>query len=304
VPIFNKRDFLPAVLTAIEEERSVTGGEIVLVDDGSTDGSAAIIRDFASGRPNVITYTQPNAGVAAATNRGFALASQPLIRFVDADDVIIPGSTRRLARVIEEQGVGLAYGATRHYRGNVAGLPVPDLEAAAATILTDPVRRCLTSQAFIPSVMVALRAEIAGAFPLPETHRTSQDFILSLRCARRTRFVVLDAPCCWVPEEAPGRLSASKARMFADTALLLAEEWESGRDGPWSATHARHAVRRMAGRARNYLARHVPGSTGVRVWLAWERLRASLPIGHPDAATLRRIAAAYGPALAEPGRFP
>ena len=62
--------------------------EIIAVDDGSTDGSAAILGSFA---PPVTLLTQPNRGVAAALNLAAAHATGDAIAFLDADDLWLPG---------------------------------------------------------------------------------------------------------------------------------------------------------------------------------------------------------------------
>lgn len=74
--------------------------------------------------------------------------------------------------------------------------------------------------------MIAVRAAIAPCFPLPEGYRTSQDFIMSARFARVTGFARVDATVCLLPEGVAGRLSGSLAHMYADSAYLLADEWE------------------------------------------------------------------------------
>ena len=51
VSSYNKRPWLPAVLASVARERGKTGGEIVLIDDGSADGSADLCAAFAAGTP-------------------------------------------------------------------------------------------------------------------------------------------------------------------------------------------------------------------------------------------------------------
>ncbi|MBU3993855.1 MAG: glycosyltransferase family 2 protein [Alphaproteobacteria bacterium] len=70
--------------------------DVVVVDDGSTDGSVDIIRSF-EGR--VVASFQANAGQRVANNVGFALAQGDVIVFLDADDVLEPGFAREVAAV-------------------------------------------------------------------------------------------------------------------------------------------------------------------------------------------------------------
>jgi glycosyltransferase involved in cell wall biosynthesis len=81
VPVFNGEAHLGKAIASIIEQahRPI---EILVVDDGSTDGSAAIARSF----PEVTYLHQPNAGVAAARNTGLRRARGELIAFLDQDD--------------------------------------------------------------------------------------------------------------------------------------------------------------------------------------------------------------------------
>jgi glycosyltransferase involved in cell wall biosynthesis len=304
IPVYNKAAFLPRVLAHVEAEWRETGGEIVVVDDGSTDASPAEIGRFADGRPHVRVIVQANGGVAAATNRGFAAASCPLLRLVDGDDLVVPGSTRRLLRALEDHDAGLAFGRFVSYSGAPDQLTPPDIAAAPSWRVADPVKGVFAKQSFIPSVTLAVREQVADCFPLPEGYRTSQDFIMSVRFARRTGFAEVDGLCCWMPAEAPGRLSGSKARMYADSARLLADEWEAASDGPWTAAIRRYAVQRQAMRAYLYAKRHLKPDAAQRVWLLSQRLFGHLPWYAPGPAALRRIADTYAEALAAPERFP
>jgi len=86
VPVFNARKYLEAALHSALAQ-SVRPAEIVVVDDGSTDGSA----ELAAGMdPSVRVVRQANAGPAAARNRGLAECRGDFVAFLDADDLWPP----------------------------------------------------------------------------------------------------------------------------------------------------------------------------------------------------------------------
>ncbi len=89
VPLYNVAPYLPACLDGLlaQTHRSL---EVVLVDDGSTDGSGAICDAYAARDGRVRVLHQHNAGVAAARNAGLDQARGAYISFVDSDDVVSP----------------------------------------------------------------------------------------------------------------------------------------------------------------------------------------------------------------------
>lgn len=88
VPVFNGERFLAEALRSVLEQEGPGVEELVVVDDGSTDGTLDVLADFGDA---VRVVSTPHAGVAAARNRGLAEARGDLIAFQDADDVWMPG---------------------------------------------------------------------------------------------------------------------------------------------------------------------------------------------------------------------
>lgn len=93
--------------------------EIIVVDDGSTDDTPAILADYARAHPaRLRVLTQPNAGQCAAANRGLAEARGAYIKFFDADDLLSPEAVSvQVAALNAAPRDHLAYGAwSRFYR--------------------------------------------------------------------------------------------------------------------------------------------------------------------------------------------
>ena len=89
IPIYNTKAYLKDCLDSVLAQ-TLPDLQIILVDDGSTDGSAAIAREYVRQDTRVEYYHQQHAGQSAARNLGLTYAKGEYIAFVDADDYIDP----------------------------------------------------------------------------------------------------------------------------------------------------------------------------------------------------------------------
>ncbi len=85
IPAYNAERYLGEAIESVLAQ-TYAPAETIVVDDGSSDGTAAVARSYAG----VELITQKNAGAAAARNRGFAACRGDLIAFHDADDLMTP----------------------------------------------------------------------------------------------------------------------------------------------------------------------------------------------------------------------
>ncbi len=97
---FNAARFLPDTLVSIQTQ-TIRNIRIIIVDDGSTDGTSGILAKAADDDPRIQVLTQPNGGIVAATNAGLALSSAPFIARHDADDLSDPDRLERQLRYLE-----------------------------------------------------------------------------------------------------------------------------------------------------------------------------------------------------------
>ncbi|UWR28056.1 glycosyltransferase [Sulfitobacter sp. S223] len=108
VPAFNVAKTLRATLDALcaQTFRDV---EIIVVNDGSTDTTASLLRDYAN-RPHIKVITQRNRGLAGARNTGIAAASGEFIGFCDADDLWLPEKlAEHVAHLQSAPQIGVSY---------------------------------------------------------------------------------------------------------------------------------------------------------------------------------------------------
>lgn len=104
VPIYNVESYLPkCVDSLLKQDLESSAYEIILVDDGSTDGSAAIADSYATKCCNVRTIHQPNRGLSAARNAGLRIAKGDYVQFVDSDDYLESHVLGNLLRKMETE---------------------------------------------------------------------------------------------------------------------------------------------------------------------------------------------------------
>lgn len=101
VPIYNAESFLADTLLCLRAQ-TMQSMEVILVDDGSTDGSALICKKFTAADDRFQYVYQRNAGVSAARNRGMSEADGKYVCFCDADDAPKPEMYERLFNTIEQ----------------------------------------------------------------------------------------------------------------------------------------------------------------------------------------------------------
>ena len=95
IPVCNVEKYLRACLESVVKQ-TLRDIEIICVDDGSTDGSGAILDEYAARDARVRVIRQANAGAGAARNAGLDVATGEYVFFADADDVALPQMLERL----------------------------------------------------------------------------------------------------------------------------------------------------------------------------------------------------------------
>ena len=108
IPTYNRLGYLPACVGSVLGQRGSLRVEVVVVDDGSTDGTA----DWVRGHESDIVYVhQQNAGQGAARNRGVELARGEFVVFLDSDDLLADGALDRLVATARQHEADLVAGS-------------------------------------------------------------------------------------------------------------------------------------------------------------------------------------------------
>lgn len=108
VPVYNVEKYVEKCLKSLLAQDCDCSYEIVVVDDGSRDGSPAIVDRIAEGSDIIRVFRQPNSGVSAARNSALAHARGKYVLFVDSDDYVEPNFISALYGAAEGSGAQIA----------------------------------------------------------------------------------------------------------------------------------------------------------------------------------------------------
>ncbi|MCG7195054.1 glycosyltransferase [Fructilactobacillus sanfranciscensis] len=138
VPTYNVEKYIRTCIESIlaQTYRNV---EVIIVNDGSTDQSLAVISDLICSHHNVKVINQKNQGLSVARNTGIDVATGKYIAFVDADDKIMPGFVSSLYQIADKTGADIVRGSFRDFNGNIPKAWVPDFNVPTncGTIVLD-----------------------------------------------------------------------------------------------------------------------------------------------------------------------
>lgn len=183
IPTFNRCDLLAHALSSVVSQ-TTRPHEIVVVDDGSTDATQEVLRDFAEQHPEIkmVLLRQQNLGPAAARNAGVKAASGELIAFLDDDDIWLPQKTeRQLSVFAADPGLVLLGTAS-------------DILALYRAFSLMPVgEKAMLFRNWFMTPTVMVRREVVlenGGFP--EDMRQCEDYALWLRIAANHKCAFLN----------------------------------------------------------------------------------------------------------------
>src|SRR5690349_6272594 len=189
VTAYNYARFLPEALeSALDQDYRHL--QIVVVDDGSTDDTPAVLERYAG---HITVVRQENAGVNAATSTGLGHATGQLITFLDGDDIWPAGRVRALVDALRvAPGAGIAYGDQEVVDG--AGATVSPSLRASGNVPSLSGRQFgrIAEGNFISGGSMMVRGELKRRFhPLP-AHVGYQDWWIALQACRYAEVVSID----------------------------------------------------------------------------------------------------------------
>lgn len=183
IPLYNKVNSIERTLQSVARQ-SVQPLEVIVVDDGSTDGSAEVVRRM--NMPLVQLVSQSNRGVSAARNRAMELAQGEWVALLDGDDCWEPGYLENVERMIDTYPAAAAIGTAFMVddgRRRVAG-DTPQKEGVVDFFVESMSRYVL-----IPSATVLRRDITLALGGFPEGMRMGEDQYLWTKIARTAQVV-------------------------------------------------------------------------------------------------------------------
>lgn len=174
MPLYNKEAEVERALRSVVEQ-SLAPREIIVVDDGSTDGSRAIVERLIKECPDagIRLITQQNSGVSVARNRGIAEAKGDYVALLDADDWWLSGYIAEVCRLMEYYPDADAYATAFDIvngRERVAA-PVPTVEG-----YINPAEEALQGRyPIIPSTATLRKEAVTAVGGFPEGMRIGED---------------------------------------------------------------------------------------------------------------------------------
>ncbi|WOZ77596.1 glycosyltransferase [Kosakonia sacchari] len=152
IAVYNGEKFLSAFFDSIKAQQ-LESLEMIVVNDGSTDGSAEVIARYASEFAHFQVINQANQGVSAARNTGLAVARGKYLAFPDIDDVIYPGMYPRLLEIATQGNLDVATcnGTYIYDDGRPAKKIFPSDKLSSTGVLEGPVwlQMALSSRKFL-----------------------------------------------------------------------------------------------------------------------------------------------------------
>jgi glycosyltransferase involved in cell wall biosynthesis len=249
IPAHNAAEYLSDAIESVLAQ-SHPGVECIVVDDGSTDGTAGVAERYGD---RVRLVRQANAGVSAARNRGAREARGELLAFLDADDRWLPERVERQLEALRGRpGIEAAVCATRVVNAELEPLGVLEQDA---TVTPDDLLLCRAQLVSASSNLLIMRSAFERFGGFDERLSTSADWALMFRLVSGGTLAVLSAPL--VEYRVHGTNMSSNVARF-ETDMLAAF------DGIFASPDTPPRIRRLRRRAYANLHRMIAGSYFVQ----------------------------------------
>lgn len=214
---YNHQDYIAETLKSLEEQ-TFQDFEIIIVDDGSTDKTVEVAKNFPS-RAQI--FTQENQGVVAARNRGASLAKGEYICFVDSDDMVLPDRFKRqVAALDRDPELGLVFADALII--DATGREIGKFSDVYPVVPGDVAEMLAMHYCFTPMITVMVRADVlkkTGPFEKPGP---ISDYMKWIEVAHLSKVYYDPQPLgCWRRHQTSTSKGANKVKSYAKTRAAL-----------------------------------------------------------------------------------
>lgn len=225
VPVYQAEKVLPRCIESILQQ-SYRSLEVILVDDGATDGSGSICDSYAKKDSRVKVLHKENAGVSAARNAGIAIATGEYVQFVDSDDYLEESCCEVLWTTAKNTGAKMVLCGFHHWYYGKDVVKVPKQEGTFLFSESGEALLELYDQGFLnmPWNKLFCRASIHKPFDVALS--LGEDFLFNLEYMRQfDQIALVQKPLYhYVQEGNPNSLSARKRENKLEISLRIQSE--------------------------------------------------------------------------------
>ena len=168
IPIYNSQKYIEECLNSILLQKTDYSYEIILVDDGSTDGSVSVIKQYLE-KSNIKLISQRNSGQSVARNKALYESSGRYIMFIDSDDILLPGAIESLMVAAIKSGSDIVEGSIVRFINSITDEMIKDStkKACVKSYSKEP-KFVLTSYGY--SVAKVYKRELWETLRFPENY--------------------------------------------------------------------------------------------------------------------------------------
>jgi glycosyltransferase involved in cell wall biosynthesis len=245
IPVYNRAPLLGAAIRSVLAQ-SCQDFEIVVVDDGSKDDPASVVRAFND--PRIRLLAQKNQGGGAARNTAIKAARGRFIAPLDSDDIFLPHHLESMKTLLAQSGAQAGYARIVVDRGEGRSFLKPPRAIRAGEDMSEYL---LCERGFVPTITVVVERALAHRVQYDVHLRAAEDTDFAIRLSQAgCKFAMADAPgAVWKDIADPHRTSSGAAAARTERFRLWLEQmkpvmsrraWRGGRGWAYAKMVARN----------------------------------------------------------------
>lgn len=276
IPSYNHREFVTSAVESVIGQ-SYKNFELIVVDDGSSDGSAELLTRLA-GKYNFTFLTRENKGLPATLNEAIRLSNGKFISLLASDDQFSCCKLETLVQALESRGENFAvafgdalfmdsYGKSINYRhkdkeyGNFIRF-YTDAAGQVVDLREHRLYRSLLENNFIPAMSALIRKDALLAVGLFDEEIALEDWNMWLKLARNYSFIYCDGDLARYRMHESNSIRTNRKRFFCEALLILERERDysikNGFSSEWNVNYYRTAYFLLEGFGPAEFSKHFP----------------------------------------------